>query len=145
MGKDTPQWTKFCGENAIPHAIYDRLEGCPVCGAQNPKIQISNVIEIPDDSPQPKALLTGTKTVRTPSTQSSSRFASYDQRDVAERTRQTSMQNVRSSNPANRGTQSKMTDHIRTSVQLWLRRYRTSEDDDKLIKMHLSLIMLGCN
>lgn len=77
-----------------------------------------------------KLFLTGTKTVRTPSTQSSSRFASYDQRDVAERTRQTSMQNVRSSNPANRGTQSKMTDHIRTSVQLWLRRYRTSEDDD---------------
>ncbi len=130
MGKDVPQWTKFCGENAISHATYDRLEECPVCGAQNPKFQISTVIEIPDDSPQPKALLTGTKVVRAPSMQSSSRFASYDQRDVAERTRQTSMQNVRSSNLSHRGSQSKMTDYIRANVQLWLRRYRKSEDDD---------------
>ena len=132
MGKSGSLWTKFCGENAVPHVSYDHLEECPVCGAQNPKFESfnKNVIEIPDDPPQPKALLTGIKTVQAPLMQNPSRFASYDQKDVAERTRQTSMQNVRSSNLSNRGSQSKMTDYIRTNVQLWLRRYRKSEDDD---------------
>ncbi len=52
MGKETVQWTKFCGENAIPHQSYEHLEECPSCGAQNPKFQHpkETVIEILDDS-----------------------------------------------------------------------------------------------
>jgi hypothetical protein len=117
MAKERPSWSKFCKETGNRHTSYEYHKACPDCGALNPTPSTpKEMIEIPDDSPQPKTLFP--QKPREPD--STVRFQSYNKNPQAEIVRQTSMQKARNTNQS--GT--KLTESLRTTVNLWLRTYR---------------------